>query len=312
MPGLSRKFGGAVSADAQKRMASLKPYPTLDMWRNPVTRGFARRLIDEEQRKAVEELDFDYRLTDDNIGGVDGVWFEAAGARADAPVVLFVHGGGFVAGGPAISASIILPVCHLSGCDAFGPDYALLPEASYPTQIDQVSAVYNALCTEYAPRRIILIAESTGAAIALAAMMRWRRDGLTAPLGAVFLSPCIDGMGASDTHIALDGRDPLIKSMRGGYMRNLFRFYAPEAALDDPDVSPIYGDFAYLPPILAQAGSREVMLGDAARLTQAARKAGVDARLQVFDGMYHRFHAHWSLAETKDAHRDIADFINAL
>jgi acetyl esterase/lipase len=308
----SRRTGDAVSDDAKKRIAGLKPYPTLDMWRNPVTRGFARRLIDDEWRKAIGEIDFEYRLTDDNIGGVDGVWFEAAGAKPGAPIILFVHGGGFVAGGPAISAPIVLPSCHLSGCEAFGPDYSLLPEASYPTQIDEISAVYYALCTDYPERRVVLFAESTGAAIALAAMMRWRQDGVTAPLGAVFLSPCIDGKGASDTHIALDGRDPLIKSMRGGYTRNLFRFYAPEAALDDPDVSPIYGDFTYLPPILAQAGSREVMLGDAARLTQTARRAGVDARLQVFDGMYHRFHAHWSLAETKDAHRDIADFITSL
>ena len=311
MLGMNRKTGGAISEDARKRIAALKPYPTLDMWRNPVTRGFARRLLNEDFESALEEIDFDYRFTEESAGGVDGVHMETAGGREGAPFILFIHGAGFVAGGPAISAASVLPSCYLSGAEAFGPDYTLLPDAFYPAQIDEISAAYHAIA-EHHPEGVVLVAESTGAAMALSAMMRWRDDGAPQPRGAVFLSPCIDGMGASDTQITLDGRDPLIKSMRGAYMRNLFRFYAPEAPLDDPGVSPIYGRFDRLPPILAQAGSREVLLGDAARLTQAARRAGVDARLQVYDGMYHRFHAHWKLAEAREAHREIAAFIRSL
>ena len=143
-------------------------------------------------------------------------------------------------------------------------------------------------------------------------MMRWRDEGAPMPAGAVFLSPCLDGSGASDTQITLDKRDPLIRSMGGAYVRNLFRYYAPEAALNDPDVSPLYGRFEGLPPLLAHAGGREVLLGDAARLVNEASRAGVDARLMIYDGMYHLFHAHWSLDEARDAHQDIAAFIGAL
>ena len=312
MVGFSRKTGACVSEDARKRIARLKPYPTLDMWRNPVTRGFARKLQNEEWQRTLAELDFDYRSTATNLGGINGVGFETAGSRPDQPVILFVHGGGFVAGGPEICAASLLPSCYLSGADGIGLSYSLLPEAIFPIQIDELSNFYEALCTEHPQKRVVLLAESTGAAIALAALMAWRDQGQPLPAGAVFLSPFIDGTGASDTQISLDGRDPLIKSMRGNYVRNLFRFYAPDTPLDDPAVSPIYGDFTGLPPLLVQAGSREVMLGDAARLSQAARRAGVDTCLQVFDGMVHRFHAFWSLSETRDAHQDIADFIATL
>ncbi len=312
MPGFFRRSGAAVSDGARKRMATLKPYPTLDMWRNPVTRGFARRLHNEESRRLLEEIDFDYRLTEGSVGGVEGVFYETENAANDAPIILYVHGGGFVAGGPTENAAGVLPTCYLSGCNGFGPDYSLLPDAAYPTQIEEVNAVYHALCADHAGARIILFGEATGAAIALSAMMQWRDEGAPLPVGAVFASPCVDGLGASDTQITLDGRDPVIRSVRGSYMRNLFRFYAPDAAPDDPGVSPIYGDFEGLPPMLTHAGGREVLLGDAARLTQAATRAGVDARLQVFDGMYHRFHAHWSLDEAREAHRDIAEFICSL
>ena len=312
MPGLFRRSASAVSDGARKRIAALKPYPTLDMWRNPVTRGFARRLQNEDARRLLNEIDFDFRITTDSAGAIDGVSYETENSTGGAPLILFVHGGGFVAGGPHDNAASVLPTCFLSGCNGFGPDYSLLPEANYPVQVDEISAAYHGLRLAHPGSRIIVFAESTGAAIALSAMMQWRDEGAPLPIGAVFVSPCVDGMGASDTQISLAGRDPVIRSSRGAYIRNLFRFYAPGRALDDPDVSPLYGDFTGLPPMLTHAGGREVLLGDAARLTQAANRAGIDARLQVFDGMYHRFHAHWSLEEARDAHRDIAEFIMTL
>jgi acetyl esterase/lipase len=126
----------------------------------------------------------------------------------------------------------------------------------------------------------------------------------------VFASPALDGAGASDTHRTLDGHDPLIRSNRGRNAQRLFQFYAPGEDLKNPMVSPIYGDFTDLPPMLIHVGSREVLLGDAARLAEASRQEGVKSTLRVFDGMFHLFHMHWSLAETKAAHQDIAEFIH--
>lgn len=312
MPGFARRTGEALSADARKRIASMKHYPTLDMWRNPVTRGFARKLVNEDWRKALGELDFEYRLSEMDIAGVRVVAYETAQSKSGSPVLIFVHGGGFVAGGPDVNAASILPTCLLSGCDGVGLDYSLLPDAAFPVQINELDAVYRALLSDHPEKTYILAAEATGAAIALSALMNWRDAQLPMPAGAILMSPCVDGEGASDTQITLDKRDPLIRSMNGAYVRSLFKFYAPGAALNDPQVSPIYGAFRGLPPILVQAGSREVFLGDGARLAQRARRAGVDAHLQVFDGMYHRFHAHWSVAEARAAHQDIADFIARL
>jgi acetyl esterase/lipase len=82
--------------------------------------------------------------------------------------------------------------------------------------------------------------------------------------------------------------------------------------LRDPKISPLYGRFDWLPPLLIHVGAREVLLGDAARLAERARAAGVDAQLRVYDGMFHLFHMHYGFQEAKDAHRDIADFIRTL
>lgn len=312
MPVIARRVGTALSDGAKAHIAGLKAWPTLDTWRNPLTRGIARHFAHEGWTKALKDIDFEYRLSDVEIEGVPCVRYETAGASVAAPLILNIHGGFFVAGSARTHASIALPLCHLAEAEGLGVNYTLLPDAHFPTQIEEIDRVYKALVKTEPDRKIALIADGVGVAIALSAMMGWRDEGVTAPAGAVLVSPCVDGTGASDAHIALDGHDPVIPSLSGKYFRRLFHYYAPDRPLDDPAASPLYGRFDWLPPLMIHAGGREVLLGDAARLAEAARKAGVDARLRVFDGMFHGFHMHWRLDEARAAHADIADFVTRL
>lgn len=308
----ARRLGTAVSESARARISALRAYPTLDTWMNPLTRGLARHFSNQEWLKTHDEIDFPYRLSDLEIAGRPCVRYETETTGRDDMLIFYVHGGGLVSGSPRVNASMILPACQLSGVEAIGVSYTLLPEARYPTQIEQVDAVYKALVEQNRQRRIVIFGDSIGCSLALACLLRWRDEGARLPAGVVLASPALDGAGASDTHRTLDGHDPLIRSNGGRNCRKLFGYYAPGEKLTNPMVSPIYGDFTGLPPALIHVGLREVLLGDAARFAQDARRAGVDATLRVFDGMFHLFHMHWSLAETKEAHADIADFIKNL
>ncbi len=312
MPMIARKTGNAISAPAKKRISALKQYPTLDTFRNPLTRGIARHFAHEAWLSALKEIDFEYRMSDTDIGDVSCVRYETDAKTADSPLILYVHGGGFVCGSPRVNAAMVLPLCHLSGCDAIGVDYTLLPEAAYPTQIEEIGQVYRALLERNPSRKIVLFADSAGATLALSAMLRWREEGVASPAAVALMSPLVDGAALSDTHLTVDGHDPLIKSMSGKTIKRLYQFYAPDRDIIDPKVSPIYDDLSWLPPMLVHVGTREVLLGDAARLVERARRAGVETTLRVFDGMFHLFHMHWALEETKAAHADIADFIKTL
>lgn len=312
MPVIARRTGTAISDGAKARIAALKAYPTLDTWRNPLTRGIARHFAHDAWSKTLKEIDFEYRLSDAEIAGVSCTRYETAAADASGPLLINIHGGHFVSGSAATHAAIALPLCRLAGAEGLGINYTLLPEAFFPTQIEEIDRVYKAL-TEASPgRKIVFVADGVGVALVLSAMMAWRDEGAPAPAGAICLSPCVDGAGASDSHVALDGHDPLIRSSGGRFFRQLFHFYAPERGLEDPAVSPIYGSFQWLPPMMIHAGGRDVLLGDAARLAERARRAGVDVSLRVFDGMFHGFHMHWRLEETRAAHEDLADFVRRL
>ena len=309
MPLFARRVSDAISPSAKARWAELQPYPTLDTWRNPLTRGLARRLANDAWRKTRHELDFEYRLTDHHIEGVPCTLYETTKTQRNGDLLLYIHGGGFLAGSTTANASMILPACELSGMEAVGIDYALTPEARFPVAYDQIDTVYRSLMKQNPARRIILFGDSIGAALGLSSMLRWRDEGAPLPAGAVFISPALDGKGQSDTHISLNEHDPLFKSNARHNVSKLFRYYAPGLELDDPRISPLHGDFSEMPPMLIHVGTREIFLGDAARLAEKMRKAGAAATLRVFDGMFHLFHMHWSLEEAKGAYQDIAAFI---
>jgi len=57
----------------------------------------------------------------------------------------------------------------------------------------------------------------------------------------------------------------------------------------DPKASALYGDLAGLPPVRVHVGDDEVLLDDALRYVARAVDAGVDARVDVWQGMPHGF-----------------------
>ena len=53
--------------------------------------------------------------------------------------------------------------------------------------------------------------------------------------------------------------------------------------------SPLNGDLAGLPPIRVHVGDDEVLLDDSLRYIDRAVAAGVDAKLDIWEGMPHGF-----------------------
>jgi epsilon-lactone hydrolase len=69
----------------------------------------------------------------------------------------------------------------------------------------------------------------------------------------------------------------------------LIRAYLNGHGPADPMASPLYGDLAGLPPIRVHVGDDEVLLDDSLRYVERAVAAGVDAKLDVWEGMPHGF-----------------------
>jgi len=77
-----------------------------------------------------------------------------------------------------------------------------------------------------------------------------------------------------------------------------------------PLASPIFADLRGLPPLLIQVGTAEVLYDDAINLDAAARAAGVESKLEVWEDMVHVWHFfHYMLSEGRQAIARVGEFI---
>jgi acetyl esterase/lipase len=117
-----------------------------------------------------------------------------------------------------------------------------------------------------------------------------RDQALPLPGALVLLSPCVDLNLNGDTETTLREADPALDFALN---QAFLAAYAPVEEYRNPYVSPIYGDFSKgFPPVLIQAGTKELVLSDAVRLFQAVKNSGGSAELDIYEGMAHVFQAY--------------------
>jgi phosphinothricin tripeptide acetyl hydrolase len=218
---------------------------------------------------------------------VPAEWLAPPRARVDA-AVLYLHGGGYVIGSPrshrhlaaAIGAAVAAPVLL--------PDYRLAPEHPFPAAVDDAVAAYRWLLgRSLAPSRLVIAGDSAGGGLTVATLLALRDAGLPLPAAGVCISPWVDLTCGGVTYATRAEADPIVKRESVAGMATAY--LAGEDA-KTPLASPLFADLRGLPPLLIQVGDDEVLLDDAVQLAERARKAGVDATLEVAEKMVHVWH----------------------
>ena len=189
--------------------------------------------------------------------------------------------------------------------------YRLAPEHPFPAAIDDCLHAYAALLDAgQEPGQLMIAGESAGANAALVTLQRARDAFLPMPAGAVLISGGFDFSWSSPS-IGINAHKDSTLGARG--LAFLKRWYRPDVDRTDPLISPLFGDFTGLPPLLFQTGHAEVLRDDSVRATERARAAGVPAWLEVFPEVPHAWHQFGTwLPETRDALRQIRRFANAI
>jgi acetyl esterase/lipase len=78
----------------------------------------------------------------------------------------------------------------------------------------------------------------------------------------------------------------------------------------DPELSPLYADLRGFPPTLCMTGTRDLILSGTIGFHRALPRAGVDARLIVFDAMPHAHCYSFDLPESQEALHAQASFLD--
>lgn len=205
-----------------------------------------------------------------------------ADASDDSPVFLTIHGGALIFGGGDLTrvmaelSALSAPIVH------WAPDYRMAPAHPYPAALDDIVAVYRALLEVREPSQVIVGGGSAGGNLAAALMLRAKDEGLPMPAALVLLTPEVDLTESGDSFTTLVDVSVGLQSLR-----EVNALYANGNDLEDPYLSPLFGDVDSFPPTLLISGTRDLYLSNTVRMHRKLREAGVDADLHIFDARPH-------------------------
>ncbi|MCP1603569.1 alpha/beta hydrolase [Pseudomonas citronellolis] len=242
-----------------------------------------------------------------DCNGTSAQWLSPEGYRPDR-VLLYIHGGAFVAYTPDVYAAMVASWCRGLKTRALMVDYGLAPEHPYPTALDQCLAAYQWLLDQgFKARDIVIAGDSAGGNLVMATLQHLKAGKQPLPSCAVLLSPFLDLTLSGKSGLVNAPHDPIFTLPFAVAIRD---FYAPAHTYSQPSVSPLFGDFAGLPPMLFQVGSTEMLLDDSVRAAAKADAAGVPVQLEIWKRLPHVFQLIPALPQTRIAAQRIQNFIN--
>lgn len=258
------------------------------------------------QGAARVRLPAEFRRGAVSADGVPCEWVTPKNSRADR-VLLYLHGGGFVFGLTPLHLPMGADLAGKLGMRVLMVDYRLAPDYPYPAALEDCVTAYEWLLKQGVLAQHIGVAgDSAGGNLTLTTMLKLRDSGTPLPAAAACLSPVTD-LTTKD-HQRPGFEDPLLppkatKLYSGSYI----------GGHDgrDPLISPVFGNLRGLPPLLVHAGEDEILRQDAVRITELARSAGVDVRLEIYPRMWHVWQLFLELPQAQQSLEDIAGFFKA-
>jgi acetyl esterase/lipase len=219
--------------------------------------------------------------------------YRPARRRLPGPVVLWVHGGGFVFGTPQADHARCSAFADAVGAVVVSVAYRLAPEAPFPAALDDIDAALHWVRAsagelQVDPKRLILAGASAGAGLvaSLAQLARDRAD--PAPLLQLLIYPMLDDRTALlRDHAGRGWFGWTPRSNRFAWSSYLGR--APGAVPPPYAAAARAQDLAGLPPAWIGIGEIDLFQPEAAAYAARLEAAGVACELVVVNGAYHGF-----------------------
>ena len=279
----------------------------------------ARAVLDELQAAPIEKLPVDDRWTTvpADVGDVRVRIVRPPNAVGTLPVILYMHGGGWVLGNADTHDRLVRELAVGTGAAVVFVEYERSPEARYPVAIEQGYATAQWIVREGAANqldanRIAVAGDSVGGNMtaALTLMAKERGDVRFAHQSMYY--PVTDA--AMDTGSYEQFAEGYFLTAK--MMAWFWEAYEPDVERRmAPFASPLRANdeqLAGLPPALVVVGEADVLRDEGEAYAARLRAAGTPVTAVRYDGITHDFLMLNALSDTQATRTAIAQAIDVL
>jgi acetyl esterase len=269
----------------------------------------ARAVLEEVQRAPIDKPDVD--IEDLTIsGGPHGQiavrLIKPAGSAEALPVILYIHGAGWVLGSPETHDLLVRNLAVGAEAAVVFPDYRRAPEAQYPSQIEEAYAT-AAWIVEHGgehgldPDRLAIAGDSVGGNMTIAVtLMAKERSGPSFAAQLLYYPVTDAGMDTGSYSQFAEG----YFLARAGMAWFWEQYLPDESRRSEILASPLRAGaaaLAGLPPALVINGEADVLRDEGEAYATNLRAAGVPVTQTRYGGIIHDFVMLHPLAATHAA-----------
>ena len=217
-------------------------------------------------------------------------------AVAATPALLWIHGGGLIAGNHLTDERSNSNFAGTLGITVVSVQYRLAPEHPAPAPLDDCYAALtwlhdNASEQRIDPTRMVIGGASAGGGLAAALTLRAHDDGFITPVMQLLLYPMLDDR----TVLRTDMDSSMVRGWTPGSNRFAWDAYLGRAP-GAPDVSPYAAparrsDLTGLPPTWIGVGTFDLFFDEDLDYATRLQNAGVTVQLEIVEGAFHAFDA---------------------
>ncbi|MEY8743755.1 alpha/beta hydrolase fold domain-containing protein [Bacillales bacterium AN1005] len=221
-------------------------------------------------------------------------------------VILYIHGGAHTHQPLSFHWRFMDRMAQALNAKVIAPIYPKVPHFNYQHTYPRLLNLYRVMIKSVKiPSQLTIMGDSAGGNISLSFAHYINMNSLPQPKDIILLSPCVDMVLDNPVIFDYETRDPMLALEGYDVIR---RIWAADKPLDDPLISPIYGDFEELGKINIFIGTHEGLFPDNMKLDKLLTDQGIEHNTFVYPKMNHVF-VLYPIPEAKDAQRKIIDII---
>ena len=220
--------------------------------------------------------------------------YEPEFAEDAAPVLLWMHPGGYVIGSIALDDMLCRQMSKAAGCHVVSVEYRLAPEHPYPAALDDCFTALQWLHHEgrsigIDPKRIAVGGSSAGGGLAAALALRAREEGEAKPCFQLLIYPALNDRNIEQASDTL--HDNLFWSRENALIGWRAYLEGRQGSDDVPAFAAALRarDFSDLPPAHIACGALDMFVRDCTDYANALIDAGVRTSLNIYPGAFHAF-----------------------